>query len=136
MGRPFDVVWSTGPLVGVPGRRHLATVMDELAIVQPHGPDRMVVVTTRRRTSALIAVTGSLHAHDAGALGVLVRDGGTLVTVVTNAARSATVPRSRRFRVFVVPDDPDRPFLQSWNEAVLRWQRSTNPLSSPSPAPA
>src|SRR5437764_633303 len=54
MGRPFDVVWSTGTLVGVPGRRHLATVMDELAIVQPHGPDRMVVVTTRRRTSALI----------------------------------------------------------------------------------
>jgi uncharacterized protein (DUF58 family) len=136
MGRPFDVVWSTGTLVGTPGRRHLATVMDELAIVHPHGPERMVVATTRRRTSALIAVTGSLQAHDAGAIGVLVRDGGTLVTVITNPARSAVVPRSRRFRLFVVRDDPDRPFPQTWNEAVLRWQRTSNPLSSPSAAPA
>jgi uncharacterized protein (DUF58 family) len=134
--RPFDVVWSTGTLVGTPGRRHLATVMDELAIVQPHGPDRMVVVTTRRRTSALIAVTGTLQTYDAGALGVLVRDGGTLVTVVSNTRTSTVVPRSRRFRLFVVRDDAERPFSQSWNEAVLRWQRSSSPLTSPSAARA
>jgi uncharacterized protein (DUF58 family) len=135
-GRPFDVVWSTGTLIGTAGRRHLVTVMDELAIVQPHGPERLVVGTTRRRSSALIAVTGSLQTHDAGALGVLVRDGGTLVAVVSNNKRSSAVPRSRRFRLLLVRDEADRPFPQSWNEAVLRWQRSGNPLSSPSAARA
>ena len=29
-----------GTLVGAPGRRHLANVMDELAVVEPHGPTR------------------------------------------------------------------------------------------------
>ena len=36
-GRPFEVAWSTGTYVGAPGRRHLAFIMDELAIVEPHG---------------------------------------------------------------------------------------------------
>ena len=31
---------STGAIVGTAGRRHLASVMDELAVVEPHGPDR------------------------------------------------------------------------------------------------
>ncbi len=112
-GRPFEVVWSTGTLVGVPGRRHLATIMDELAIVQPHGADRMGILSTRRRSSAVIAVTGRLQTHDSGALGVMVRDGGTLLAVVTNPTDSAVAPRSRRFRLHVVVDAGDRPFCTS-----------------------
>ncbi len=133
--RPFEVVWSTGAVIGSPGRRHLATVMDELAVVQPHGPDRLLVATTRRLTSALIAATGRLQPNDASALGLLVRDGGSLVAVTTVTTDSAIVPRARRFRFFVVADDGSRPFSTAWNEAMLRWQRNGTP-SSPSHARA
>ena len=40
--RPVEVMLSTGQMIGTPGRRHLGTVMDELAVVEPHGPDRIV----------------------------------------------------------------------------------------------
>jgi uncharacterized protein (DUF58 family) len=132
-GRPFEVAWSTGMTVGAPGRRHLAYIMDELAIVEPHGADRLLIASTRRRSSALIAVTGRLLANDAASLGLLVRDGGLLVSVPTADQSGAVGPRARRFRTLVVPHD-ERPFAHSWNEAVLRWQRTGNLPSSPSPA--
>ena len=40
--RPYELVLSTGVVIGAAGRRHLASVMDELAVVEPHGPDRIV----------------------------------------------------------------------------------------------
>ena len=133
--RPFELVFSTGVVIGAPGRRHLANVMDELAVVQPHGADRMLVASTRQRSSALIAVTGSMQTHDAAALGVLVRDGGVLITVATARGELPVPPRSRRYRAVGIAAD-GAPFAQSWNEAVLRWQRSGSLLSSPSPARA
>ena len=54
-----------------PGRRHLGSVMDELAVVEPHGPERIVAAETRRRTGALVAIVGRVRADDAAALGVL-----------------------------------------------------------------
>ena len=59
---------STGVIVGTAGRRHLASVMDELAVVEPHGPDRIVATTTRRRSPALVAVMGRMRGDDSGAL--------------------------------------------------------------------
>jgi uncharacterized protein (DUF58 family) len=132
-GRPFDVAWSTGSEIGTHGRRHLAYIMDELAVVQPHGPDRLLIAATRTRASALIAVTGRLLPNDAASLASLVRDGGVLVSVMTTDASAPVTPRSRRFRTIVVPHD-ERPFTQSWNEAMLRWQRVGNLPTSPSPA--
>ena len=35
--------------------------MDELAVVEPHGPDRIVATTTRRRSPALVAVMGRMR---------------------------------------------------------------------------
>jgi uncharacterized protein (DUF58 family) len=134
--RPFDVVWSTGTLVGAPGRRHLATVMDELAVVEPHGPDRLVVATSRRRSGALVAVTGRLRTNDATGLGALVRDGGVLVAVIAHPGGAGIAPRARRFRFAVVADGGDRPFPETWNRAMLQWQRTGNPHSSPSAARA
>jgi uncharacterized protein (DUF58 family) len=134
-GRPFEVAWSTGMAVGAPGRRHLAHIMDELAIVEPHGADRLLIASTRRRSSALIAVTGRLLAPDAASLGMLVRDGGLLVTVPSAAESGPVAPRARRFRSLVVPYD-ERPFAHSWNEAVLRWQRTGSLPTSSSPAPS
>lgn len=132
--RPMEVVLSTGQLIGAPGRRHLATVMDELAIVQPHGPNRFVIATTRRRTSALIAVIGNLSAADGGALSVIVRDGGTLTAIATTPQTASVPLRSRRIRPLFVPFDDHRPFPDSWNEAVIRWQRSNRHPLSASPA--
>ena len=128
-------MWSTGTNVGAPGRRHLAYIMDELAIVEPHGADRLLIASTRRRSSALIAVTGRLLATDAASLGLLVRDGGLLVSVPTADQSAAVAPRARRYRTLVVAHD-DRPFALSWNEAVLRWQRTGSLPTSPSPAPS
>jgi uncharacterized protein (DUF58 family) len=132
-GRPFEVAWSTGPTIGAPGRRHLAHIMDELAMVEPHGPDRLVIASTRLRASTLIAVTGRLLTNDAASLGALVRDGGVLLNVATTAASAALPPRTRRFRTIVVPYG-DRPFTLAWNEAMLRWQRTGNLPTSPSHA--
>src|SRR5262249_7539531 len=124
-GRPFDVAWSTGTEIGAPGRRHLPYIMDELAVVQPHGPERLLIASTRTRSSALIAVTGRLLANDSASLSALVRDGGLLVSVMTSDGAAPVAPRARRFRTLVVPHD-DRPFTLSWNEAMLRWQRIGN----------
>jgi hypothetical protein len=107
--------------------------MDELAIVEPHGADRLLIASTRRRSSALIAVTGRLFANDGASLGMLVRDGGLLVSVLTTEESAPVAARARRFRSIVVPHD-ERPFAQSWNEAVLRWQRTGSLPTSPSPA--
>ena len=132
-GRPFEVAWSTGMNVGAPGRRHLAHIMDELAIVEPHGADRLLITSTRRRSSAVIAVTGRLLATDAAGLGMLVRDGGLLVMVPTADQSIPVAPRARRFRSLAVAND-ERPFALSWNEAVLRWQRTGSLPTSSSPA--
>jgi len=134
-GRPFEVAWSTGMTVGAPGRRHLAHIMDELAVVEPHGADRLLISSTRRRSSALVAVTGQLLTPDLASLGLLVRDGGLLVTVPTSDQLAPVASRARRFRSLVIPFD-ERPFAHTWNEAVLRWQRTGNLPTSPSPAPS
>ncbi len=104
--------------------------MDELAVVQPHGADRLTIATTGHRTNALIAVTGWLEAHDATALGIVVRNGGSLVDVAVSEQPSPAVPRSRRFRMVLVSANDERPFPQSWNEAMLRWQRSGSSSST------
>ena len=132
-GRPFEVVWSTGATIGAPGRRHIVYIMDELAIVEPHGADRLLIASTRRRSSALIAVTGRLLPNDAASLGLLVRDGGLMVTVSCSEQTAPVAPRVRRFRSLVVEHD-ERPFALSWNEAVLRWQRTGNRPTSQSHA--
>ena len=132
-GRPFEVVWSTGATIGAPGRRHIVYIMDELAIVEPHGADRLLIASTRRRSSALIAVTGRLLPNDAASLGLLVRDGGLLVAVSCSEQTAPVAPRVRRFRSLVVEHD-ERPFALSWNEAVLRWQRTGNRPTSQSHA--
>jgi len=134
--RPYDVMLSTGVAVGTPGRRQLVSVLDELAVVEPHGPGRIVAATSRRRTGALVAITGRADTDAVGAMSVLVRSGGSLTVVATRDDVAVAPPAGRRVRPLVVYATPDLPFAQSWNEAVLSWQRSVRTFSSPSPAPA
>jgi uncharacterized protein (DUF58 family) len=135
-GRPWELMLSTGVIVGAPGRRHLVSVMDELAIVQPHGPDRIVAAMTRRRTGALLAVMGRIGTDDGGALSILVRTGGTLTIVSTFDDWAVAPVRTRRLRPVLVSFGPNHTFIASWNEAILRWQRSARLPSSASPASA
>jgi uncharacterized protein (DUF58 family) len=135
--RPVDVILSTGQLIGAAGRRHLGTVMDELAVVEPHGPDRIVATESRRRSGALVAVMGRPLAQDSAALGVLVRDGGQLTVVACMPDAGAAMVRSRRVRhPIVVPNGSEHSFPDSWNEAVVRWQPRARRSQSASPAPA
>ena len=130
-GRPYELILSTGVLVGASGRRRLASVMDELAVVEAHGPDRIVATTTRRRTSALVAVMGRMRGDDSGALSVLLRGSGMLTVVTTMPEGAGVWVRSRRFRPIVVPYGPDDSLTDSWNRTVLLWQRSARlPLSA------
>jgi uncharacterized protein (DUF58 family) len=122
-GRPVEVMLGTGTAIGTPGRRHLGSVMDELAVIEPHGPERIVAAESRRRTGALIAIVGRIHAADSAALAVLVRDGGQLTVVACAPGATDLVLRTRRLRrPFVIPNGSDRPLTESWNEAVVRWQ--------------
>jgi uncharacterized protein (DUF58 family) len=131
VGRPCEVMLSTGVIVGARGQRHFASVMDELAVVEPHGPDRIVATTSRRRTAALVAIMGRMRGDDSGALSVLLRGGGMLAVVTTLPEGSGVWVRSRRFRPIVVPFGPDDLLVMSWNRTVLQWQRSVRlPLSA------
>ena len=135
--RPVEVMLSTGRMIGAAGRRHLGTVMDELAVVEPHGPDRFVAAESRRRSAALVAIVGRALPNDSAALGVLVRDGGQLTIVACMPEAGVVSPRSRRLRnPIVVTNGTDRPFPDAWNEAVVRWQPRAHRSPSASPAPA
>jgi uncharacterized protein (DUF58 family) len=136
LGRPCEVILSTGVVVGAAGRRHLANVMDELAVVEPHGPDRIVAASTRRRTGALVACMGACGTEEGAALSVILRSG-EMMTVVTCASDAPGVPpRIRRFRPMGVRYGPDTSFVKAWNESILQWQRSIRLPSSASPARA
>jgi uncharacterized protein (DUF58 family) len=136
-GRPLEVMLSTGRMIGAPGRRHLGTVMDELAVVDPHGPDRIVASDSRYRSGALVAIIGRAQPTDAAALGVLVRDGGALTVVECMPGAAPLALRSRRIRrPLIIANGADRPFTDSWNEAVVRWQPRAHRSPSTSPAPA
>jgi uncharacterized protein (DUF58 family) len=131
VARPCSVILSTGVQVGTAGRRHLASVMDELAVVEPHGPDRIVATTARRRSAALVAIMGRMRGDDSGALNVILRGGGMLAVVTTLPEGSGVWVRSRRYRPIVVPFGPDDSLVTSWNRTILQWQRSVRlPLSA------
>jgi uncharacterized protein (DUF58 family) len=136
-GRPVEVMLGTGTIIGTQGRRHLGSVMDELAVIEPHGPERFVAAESRRRTGALVAITGRIQANDAAALAVLVRDGGQMTVVACASGATNFVMRTRRLRrPFVIENGNERPFTDSWNEAVVRWQPNAHRSQSASRARA
>ncbi|MCU1426211.1 MAG: hypothetical protein JWL83_211 [Actinomycetia bacterium] len=132
--RPVELITSLGKVLGTPGRRHIASVLDELAVIEPHGPDRFAMLNPRRSAS-FVAIIGTLRPEDGGALGMFVRRGGLLTLVTTRAGTAPVVPPGRRVRPMVVAASPERPFPNAWNEAVLLWQRTARQphLASPSP---
>jgi len=129
-GRPGELLASSGIRLGTSGRRHLESVLDELAIVEPHADARIAPPAGRRHRGGLVAVVGALRADDGAALARLAGPGAPLVVVATRAG-VASPGRPSRF----VAAGPDRPFPDAWNEAILRWQRGTLRSRSSSPSP-
>ena len=133
-GRPFEVAWSTGTTVGAPGppppRVH-------------HGRARDRRTARRRSPAHRVDPPPVERAHRGHGPAARERRGEPRPARPRRRAprhasrpptRSAPVaPRARRFRSLVVAHD-ERPFAHSWNEAVLRWQRTGNLPTSPSPA--
>ena len=86
-------------MIGTPGRRHLGTVMDELAVVEPHGPDRLVAVgvaAAQRRARRDRRPRPAQRRAPRSA--VLVRDGGQLTVVACMPEAANLSLRSRRLR--------------------------------------
>ena len=121
--RPVTLFTTTGERVGSPGRRHLASVLDALAVIEPGGPDRMTALLGGRRAAALVAIMGRMRDGDAAALTLLVRGSGLLALVATRDAAEA-LP-GRRGTSMVVSVGHDAPFDRAWNECILRWEHGT-----------
>ena len=133
--RRFEVRTTSGERLGQAGRRQLASLMDELAVIEPTGVGKLA--PGGARPSAVVAVLGRPRDGDLLVLERLTRRRGMLAVVVTrpdgqeppNLATRRTVP-------LAVTVTPDRPFPIAWNEAVIRWQRSSSHARLWSPSPS
>jgi uncharacterized protein (DUF58 family) len=133
-GRPVELMTSLGKVLGTAGRRHMASVLDELAVLEPHGMDRFAGTVARRRAASLVAIIGSARGDDLGALGMMTRAGGLLTVVTTRDAVAPAISGGRRVRRLLVGVTPERPFPSAWNEAVLLWQRRARQPHPASPS--
>jgi uncharacterized protein (DUF58 family) len=120
--RPVEVVTSGGQLLGQQGQRHLASVLDELAIIETNGPDHFAALRSRRRAPMVVVVAGRLRADDVAAIGLLVRSGGLLAVVATRAESSLAL--RARPDLLVAAVTPETSFTDAWTAAVLQWQHN------------
>lgn len=121
--RPVEVMTTAGRTLGQRGQRHLGSVLDELAVIEPDGADRIVPALARRRAHTLVAVAGGLHAADVAAFGLIVGRTGGLIVVACGPDAVPTPPAGPRARRFIAAVPPDVDFATTWNQAVLSWQR-------------
>jgi uncharacterized protein (DUF58 family) len=129
-GRDCELVASSGERLGTPGRRHLVSVLDELAVVEPHGADRMNPTVLRRRASMVIAVVGRLASNEHATLCAMPATGGRLVVVDTTGSARGAPQAAPRVRRLVVDASTDGGFPHSWNQTILAWQ---GPPTHPAP---
>ena len=98
--------------------------MDELAVIEPSGAPRLA--PGNARPSAVVAVLGRPREGDLLVLERLTRRRGMLAVVVTRPdGQQPAALATRRTVPLAVTVTPDRPFPLAWNEAVIRWQRSS-----------
>jgi len=131
--RRFEVRTTNGERLGRRGRRHVASIMDELAVIEPSDAPRLAPGSAR--PSAVVAVLGRPRDGDLLVLERLTRRGSMLAVVVTRPEGGLPPTLTTRRTVpLAVTVTPEHPFPIAWNEAVIRWQRSRNHarLSSPS----
>jgi uncharacterized protein (DUF58 family) len=121
--RRVEVRTTSGERLGQAGRRHLASLMDELAVIEPSDVARFA--PGRARPSAVVAVLGRPRDGDLLVLERLTGRRGMLAVVVTRPEGvQPPALATRRTVPLAVVVTPERPFPTAWNEAVIRWQRS------------
>ena len=119
----MEVVTTAGERLGQPGRRHLALVLDQLAVIEANGPDRIVPAIQGRRADTLVAVMGAMRPADYDALELIVRRRGGLAVIHTHGGAPAGVAHAPRRRLHVDLSDPTVPLASTWNQAIFTWQR-------------
>ena len=123
--RRVEVRTTSGERLGQAGRRHLASLMDELAVIEPAALPRLA--PGRARPSAVVAVLGRPRDGDLLVLERLTGRRGMLAVGPGHDDGAAPASLATRRTVpLAVTVTPDRPFPIAWNEAVIRWQRSSN----------
>ena len=123
--RQVEVRTTNGERLGQAGRRYVASLMDELAVIEPTGVGRLA--PGRARPSAVVGVLGRPRDGDLLVLERLTSRRGMLAVVVTRPDGGQPVGLTTRRTVpLQVIVTPDRPFPIAWNEAVIRWQRSSS----------
>ncbi|MDQ1466874.1 MAG: hypothetical protein QOH10_1289, partial [Actinomycetota bacterium] len=123
--RRVEVRTTSGERLGQAGRRHLASLMDELAVIEPSAPPRLA--PGNARPSAVVAVLGRPRDGDLLILERLTRRRGMLAVVVTRPdGRQESTLATRRTVPLAVNVTAEKPFPIAWNEAVIRWQRSSS----------
>jgi uncharacterized protein (DUF58 family) len=123
--RRVEVRTTSGERLGAPGQRYLASLMDELAVIEPTGPPR--IAPGNARPTAVVAVLGRPREGDVLLLERLTRGRSLLAVVVTRPEGSDPAAlATRRTAPLAVTVTPDHPFPTAWNEAVIRWQRSSH----------
>ena len=123
--RRVEVRTTSGERLGQAGRRHLASLMDELAVIEPSGPPR--IAPGNARPTAVIAVLGRPREGDVRVLERLTRGRSLLAVVVTRPdGADPGALATRRTVPLLVTVSPEHPFPTAWNEAVIRWQRSSH----------
>ena len=122
--RRIEIRTTSGERLGQPGRRHLASLMDELAVIEPVGAPRLA--PGNARPSAVVAVLGRPRDGDLLVLERLTGRRALLAVVVTRPdGQQPAALATRRTVPLAVTVTPERPFPIAWNEAVIRWQRSS-----------
>jgi uncharacterized protein (DUF58 family) len=132
--RRVEIRTTSGERLGQAGRRYLASLMDELSVIEPTGIGKLA--PGGARPSAVVAVLGRPRDGDLLVLERLTRMRGMLAVVLTRPDGQPAALATRRTVPLTVNVTPDRPFPIAWNEAVIRWQRSSSHarLFSPSPS--
>lgn len=130
-GREVVLFDSTGARIGHPGRRHLLSVLDHLAVVEPRGPDQFAPTLITRRSGLVIAIVGSVGLDELRALRAMTVGAGHLVLVETAGQTAAALPGRPPLTV-----DGAGSFRDSWNEMVLRWHSRTTTRLPHLPSPA
>ena len=132
--RRVEIRTTNGEKLGQAGRRYLASLMDELSVIEPTGVGKLAPGGSR--PSAVVAVLGRPREGDLLVLERLTRRRGMLAVVITRPDGQPSTLATRRTVPLSVTVTPDRPFPIAWNEAVIRWQRSSSHARLWSPSPS
>jgi uncharacterized protein (DUF58 family) len=133
---PVEVITTDGRTLGATGtgRRHgiggEALIMDELAVVQPGGPDNLVGVgrplRAATRRGLLVAVMGALTSNQLDTVAALGAPGAPLILVTTRPDPGAA---ARPSRGVVTVDGAADTFARAWDSAMITGARSSGRVS-------